>query len=62
MFAGLRRIAVQNQIAEERLEAIRIDGGDNLVAAPDAEFPEQFDTAHNSARSFSSRRSALVTH
>ena len=62
MLARLQRIAVQNQIAKERFEAIRADRGDDFAPLRDPEFPEQFDAECGSTRSFACNRSVLGSH
>ena len=42
MLARLQRVTVQYQIAQERLEAICVDRGDDFAASRDSEFAEQF--------------------
>ncbi len=48
VFPRLHRLTVQNQVGQQRLEAIGIDRGDGLLAARDAEFSEQFDAERHS--------------
>ena len=43
MLAKLRRVAVQEQVTEERVQPRRMDGGHRLVAVHEAEPAEEAD-------------------